>query len=50
MTENNDNSFQVVSDLCKKYDDFAGVYFWELCLIDNPIEWIKKMKEILGLI
>lgn len=50
MTENNDNSFQVVSDLCKKYDDFGGVYFWELCLIDNPTEWIKKMKEILGLI
>ena len=49
MTENNENSFKVVSDLCKKYDDFGGVYFWELCLIDNSIEWIKKMKEILGL-
>ena len=23
------------------------IFFWELALLDNPIDWIKKMKSIL---
>ena len=47
MTQNNNNEFKIVNDLCQKYKDFNGIFFWELSLLDNPIEWIKKMKEIL---
>ena len=49
ITQNNNNEFKVINDLCKKYDDFGGVFFWEFCLIDNPIDWIKNMKQILGI-
>ncbi len=47
MTQNNNNEFKIVSDLCKKYKDFKGIFFWELALLDNSVEWIKKMKNIL---
>ena len=47
MTHNNNNEFEIVNDLCKKYKDFKGIFFWELALLDNPIDWIKKMKSIL---
>lgn len=47
MTQNNTNEFKIVSDLCKKYKNFKGIFFWELVLLDNPIDWIKKMKNIL---
>ena len=47
MTQNNTNEFEIVNDLCKKYKDFKGIFFWELVLLDNPVEWIKKIKKIL---
>jgi len=47
MTQNNNNEFEIVNDLCKKYKDFNGIFFWELALLDNSVEWIKKMKDIL---
>lgn len=47
MTQNNTNEFEIVNDLCKKYKDFKGIFFWELALLNNSIEWIKKMKSIL---
>ena len=47
MTHNNNNEFEIVNNLCKKYKDFKGIFFWELALLDNPIDWIKKMKSIL---
>ena len=47
MTQNNNDEFKIVSDLCKKYKDFNGIFLWEFALLDNPVEWIKKMKRIL---
>ena len=49
MTQNNTNRFQTVYDLKKYKDNFGGVYFWELCLIDDYILWINKMKKILNI-
>ena len=48
ITQNNTNEFEIVNDLCKKYKDFNGIFFWELVLLNNPIDWIKKMKDILN--
>ena len=48
ITQNNTNEFEIVNDLCKKYKDFKGIFFWELVLLNNPINWIKKMKNILN--
>ena len=50
MTENNYNQFDIVDDLKNIYkNDFGGIFFWELCLIHNPILWINKMKNILNI-
>ena len=46
MTQNNNNEFKIISDLCKKYNNFNGIFFWEFNILDNPVEW-KKMKGIL---
>ena len=34
MTQNNTNEFEIVNDLCKKYKDFKGIFFWELVLLE----------------
>tara|TARA_B100001559_G_scaffold314968_1_gene316129 strand:- start:42 stop:314 length:273 start_codon:yes stop_codon:yes gene_type:complete len=49
MTQNNSNEFEIVNDLCEKYKNFKRIFFWELVLLDNPIDWIKKMKNILNI-
>lgn len=44
---NGDGSINVISDLCKKYSDFGGVFSWEYFnTIPAPQDWANAMRNI----
>ena len=48
MTDTNINTFEVVQKLSSKYNNFGGVFFWEMCLLNDPCTWIHTMKAYLN--
>lgn len=39
----NEDMYNIIKNLTKKYNDFGGVFFWEYC--NAPSNWADKMKN-----